>query len=166
LNCGRRPLKLIVRFHVQLRFALPLALLAVLNVSVAEERRVFLLAPTKGAELLHQCSRNTPQGVDGFWTPSSHDVAELEALLEPFLRTGASGRSVLPIDQYHRQYIGFTKRGKHYIYGNFYAVPHAIVSSYEATEPVLICDGGPRFWGIVFSIDSKSFMDLAFNGVA
>jgi hypothetical protein len=151
--------------HVRLCFALLLALLPAVNVSVAQERRVFVLAPSKGAALPQQCSRNTPQGVGGFWMPSSGDVAELEARLEPFLKASSSGRSALPLDQYHRQYIGFTKLGKHYIYGSFYSVPATFVSNYEATEPVLVCDGGSHFWGIVFSVDSKAFMDLAFNGV-
>src|SRR5262249_39204283 len=146
--------------------ALLLALLSVSPVSWAQQRRVFVLAPGKGPALLMQCSRDTPEGVDGFWEPSSGEIAELEARLEPFLKASSSGREVLPLDQYHRQYIGFTKHGKHYIYGSFYVVPGAVVANYEATEPVVVCDGGSHFWGIVFCVDSKGFMDLAFNGIA
>jgi hypothetical protein len=150
----------------RLCFALLLAaLLSLPSVSWAQQRRVFVLAPSKGLVLLKQCSRATPQGVEGFWMPSSGEVADLEGRLVPFLKASASGHEVLPLDQYHRQYIGFTKQGKHYIYGSFYAVPGAVVANYEATEPVLVCDGGSHFWGIVFSIDSKAFMDLAFNGI-
>ena len=149
----------------RLCFALLLALLCLSNVSWAQQRRAFVLAPDKGPALLKQCSRDTPQGVDEFWMPSPGEVTELEARLAPFLKAGPSGREVLPLDQYHRQYIGFTKQGKHYIYGSFYTVPGAFVANYEATEPVLVCDGGSHFWGIVFSVDSKTFMDLAFNGI-
>lgn len=147
-------------------FALFLALLSVSDVSWAQQRRIFVLTTSKGPALLKQCSRDTPQDVDGFWVPSSEEVAELEARLEPFLKASSSGRRVLPLDQYHRQYIGFTKHGKHYIYGSFYAVPGAFVAKYEASEPVLVCDGGSHLWGVVFSVDSKTFMDLAFNGIA
>ena len=151
----------------RLPFALLLVLVGGLSASVAQERRVFVLTPTKGAQLLDQCSRRTPQGVEGFWTPAPRDVTELEALLDKFLRTDSAGRSVLPLDQYHRQYIGFTKSGKRFIYGNFYRAPSAISSTYdEGTQPVIVCDGGPRFWGIVYSAEARSFMDLAFNGVA
>ena len=156
-----------VRFHVRLHLALSLTLLTTVGVSVAEEQRIFVLAPAKGASLLQQCSRSTPQGVDGFWRPSSDDVSELETLLEPFLKTNLSGRPLLPLQQYHRQYVGFTKGGKRYIYGNFYALPRGFEADQdEAVEPVQVCDGGRHFWGIVFAIDSKSFLDLAFNGVA
>jgi hypothetical protein len=105
--------------------------------------------------------------VEGFWTPSSQDVTALEALLEKFLTSDASGKAVLPLDQYHRQYIGFIKGGKRFIYGNFYRAPTTISSKYdEATQPVIVCDGGRSFWGIVFSVESRSFVDLAFNGEA
>jgi len=87
--------------------------------------------------------------------------------LEPFLRTNLSGRTLLPLQQYHRQYVGFTKGGKRYIYGNFYALPLGFSAVQdEAVDPILVCDGGRHFWGIVFAIDSKSFLDLAINGVA
>jgi hypothetical protein len=142
-----------------------LALLSVSNASWAQQSRAFVLTPSKGPELLKQCSRGTPRGVDGFWMPSSGEIAELEARLEPFLKASSQGREVLPLDQYHRQYIGFTRQDKHYIYGSFYAVPGAFLARYEATEAVLVCDGGSHFWGIVFSVDSKAFMDLAFNGI-
>ena len=150
----------------RLCFALLLALLSVSSASWAEQRFIFVLPPSQGPALLKQCSRDTPQGVDGSWMPSPGEVAELEARLEPFLKASSSGREVLPLDRYHRQYIGFKKHGKHYIYGSFYAVPGALVANYEATEPVVVCDGGAHFWGIVFSVDSKAFMDLAFNGIA
>jgi len=153
---------------VRLRLALLLVLLTDLSVSVAQERGVFVLAPTRTAtELLAPCSRLGPQSVDGYWTPSTQEVTEPESLLESFLRTDPTGKSVLPLDQYHRQYIGFMRGGKRFIYGNFYPAPTQITSRYdESTQPVLVCDGGRRFWGIVFSVESKTFVDLAFNGVA
>jgi hypothetical protein len=152
---------------VRLRLALSLALLTSAGVGVAAEQRVFVLAPAKGAALLQQCSRGTPQGVDGFWMPSSQDVSELEGLLQPFLETNPSARPLLPLEQYHRQYVGFTKGGKRYIYGNFYAQPRVFAAHQnEAADPILVCDGGRAFWGIVFSLDLKAFIDLAINGVA
>jgi hypothetical protein len=151
-----------------LRLALFLILLSGLSVGFAEERRVFVLSPASGAAgLLDQCSRRTPEPVEGFWTPSSRDITELETLLGNFLETDAAAKSIRPLDQYHRQYVGFTKGGKRFIYGNFYKAPSHIVSKYdESTQPVVVCDGGRSFWGIEFSLESKSFIDLAFNGEA
>jgi hypothetical protein len=61
-------------------------------------------------------------------------VAELEARLESFSKASSSGREVLPLNQYHRQYICFTKQGKHYIYDSFYAVPGVFVAKYEGIQ--------------------------------
>ena len=89
----------------------------------AQEQRVFVLPAARGPALLQQCSRDTPREVEGFWTPGATDIAALEALLVPYLTGRRSGRPLLPLEQYHRQYVGFTKGAKHYIYGNFYALP-------------------------------------------
>ena len=152
---------------MRLHLSLSLTLLTTVGVSVAEEQRVFVLAPAKGASLLQQCSRTAPQGVDAFWRPSAEDISELETLLEPFLRANPTGRPLLPLQQYHRQYVGFTKGGKRYIYGNFYALPRGFTADQdEAVDPIHVCDGGRHFWGIVFAVDSKSFLELAINGVA
>ena len=32
------------------------------------------------------------------------------------------------------------------------------------TSPVIICDGGTKFWGALFDVESKQFSDLKFNG--
>jgi hypothetical protein len=91
-------------------------------------------------------------------------------LLEPYLQSTSPGRSVLPLSNYHRQYVGFTKDGERYIYGNFY--PSSLSHSSrderdnEAIYPQIICDGGSRFWGIVYSPSLRSFTHLAFNGIA
>lgn len=166
-GCCRAALNSAVRFHVHLRSLLLIVLLGGLSVSVARERSVFVLDPAKGgSKLLDQCSRRTPAGVDGFWTPSPQDIAQLESLLPAFLTADASGKSVLPLERYHRQYLGFLKGGKRFIYGNFYRVSTAISSIYdESTQPVLVCDGGASFWGVVFAVESKTFLDLAFNGL-
>ena len=82
----------------------------------------------------------------------------------PFLKSTKAGSGVLPLSRFHRQYIGFVKDGKRYIYASFY-IPWPDTKN-EASLPVIVCDGGKSFWGIVYSIDTKSFSDLRFNGVA
>jgi hypothetical protein len=147
-----------------LRLILVASLAGLIGVASAEDRRAFILSPTMGAELLKQCSRSTPEDVDGFWAPTTAQIDELEALLVSYLRSTPSGRSLRPLEQYHRQYVGFIKLGKRYIYGSFYAFPFD--SKREATEPIVVCDGGSSFWGVVFSVESKAFTDLSLNGVA
>ncbi len=82
----------------------------------------------------------------------------------PFLKSTPSGSAVLPLTRFHRQYVGFVKDGRRYIYGNFYT-PYTDIKN-EALHPVNICDGGKHFWGIVYSVETKSFSDLQFNGEA
>ena len=65
--------------------------------------------------------------------------------------------------EYHRQYVGIVVNGKRLIYGNFYP---ASVSEYfdEKSTPVVVCDGGASFWGIVFEPESSVFLELQVNG--
>jgi len=159
-----RALRSDVGFRMTLRVFLMAGLAAVVGVAATAERHAFILSPGVGPELLKQCSRPTPENVDGFWIPTTEQITELEALLVPYLKSVPAGRSLRPLEQYHRQYVGFTTRGKRYIYGSFYAF--AVDPKREATEPIIVCDGGSSFWGIVFSVESKLLTDLAINGVA
>jgi hypothetical protein len=142
-------------------FALSLAVLS--ETSVAEGRS-FVLPANEGAPLLAQCSRSAPNNVEAYWIVQQSQIKELEKRLELFLRSSKVGSSALPIKRFSRQYVGFVKGGKRYIYGNFYRAES--ISQGEDNAPAVVCDGGKSFWGIVFSIESKTFQDLKFNGPA
>jgi len=129
----------------------------------------FILSPPSGKELLRQCSRPTPRDVAGFWRPSSHDVDELETSLSAYLEVRRKGNQAIPPSgqAYHRQYIGLTINSEQFIYGNFY--PASAVSDFwkdkQAKLALVVCDGGPAFWGIVFRVSTKSFEEIRFNGL-
>lgn len=137
--------------------ALPFAALGANN-------SVFVLPPYPGAALLRQCSRSTPEGATGYWKPTRRDIAELEKHLVPFLKSTPAGSAALPLTNYHRQYVGFVKDGKRYIYGNFYTPSPDFKN--EASRPIVVCYGGKHFWDVVYSIETESFNDLQFNGEA
>ncbi|MGH8225858.1 MAG: hypothetical protein ACRER1_06875 [Gammaproteobacteria bacterium] len=147
---------------VRIMLALSLGVLS--SACTRANNTAFVLPPYPGAALLLQCSRSTPEGTTDYWKPTYHDIAELEKRLVPFLKSTPSGSAVLPLTKYHRQYVGFVKDGKRYIYGNFYT-PSADIKN-EASRPVVTCDGGKHFWGVVYSMETKSFSDLQFNGEA
>lgn len=153
-----------IKFRMILRLGLLVFVGFVWGVSGAQDAHVFILPPSIGPKLLAQCSRPTPQSVSSFWSPTLQDVAELETLLAPFMRSTPSGAAALPLERFHRQYVGFIRDGKRYIYGNFYAGGFGLQD--EQRQPMVICDGGNYFWGIVFTVESKSFEDLHFNGFA
>lgn len=147
-----------------LRVVFFLSLCVLSSACTRTDKTTFILPPYPGAALLRQCSRSTPEGTTDYWKPTYRNIAELEKRLVPFLESTPSGSAVLPLTNYHRQYVGFVKDGKHYIYGNFYT-PSSDVKN-EASRPVVTCDGGKHFWGIVYSVEAKSFSDLEFNGEA
>jgi hypothetical protein len=121
-----------------------------------------ILKPSQGPELLDQCSRSAPEQVSGFWHPARHQIQELEAGLPGFISSHPNGKLVPPLSQFNRQYTGFIQGGKKYIYGNFFSA--SLIKSKYISNPVVVCDGGPSFWGVVYSIESKTFQELSFNG--
>jgi hypothetical protein len=123
----------------------------------------FIFPITVGPDLLEQCSRSTPTNVSGFWEPTMAQIEELETHLVAYLAARAkSGEAMPPGIAYHRQYVGIISDGARRIYGNFYPGR----KSSRATIPVIICDGGPVFWGIEYDIETKTFMKPNFNGPA
>ena len=124
------------------------------------------IAPTSFAsEITRQCSRPTPNKIETFWRPTEAQIDVLEAKLVAFVRSRASDQSPPQGVSYHRQYVGFTKKGRSFIYGNFYPGDNPLTQS-DRNEPVGVCDGGPYFWGVVFDLESGEFSELEFNGVA
>jgi len=118
----------------------------------------FILSPKVGRELVNQCSRNAPLNVDYFFKPTEIEIRKLEALLPVFLHN----EGARPLSEFNRQYLGFSRSGKKYIYGNFYF--HEVNSANQNAVPVLGCDGGDNFWGIVFSLSTSEFSDFERNG--
>jgi hypothetical protein len=130
----------------------------------------FILPDHAGRSLLKQCSRDTPANVSQFWNPSTQQIQKLESLLPKYLRDGADPRRSIPSNvEYHRQYVGIVVNGKRLIYGNFYPADVLYPTSVfdhldERSTPVVVCDGGPAFWGVVFDPESNAFLDLRVNG--
>jgi hypothetical protein len=134
--------------------------------AIAGDSDSFVLPAEHGPKLLRQCSRPSPNNADGYWTPTTSQITELESLLEAYLQTSVP--RLLPLSNHHRQYVGFMVAGQEFIYGNFYpaGMPPSRTRPGESEYPVLFCDGGDAFWGIVYSVGDKTFKDLRFNGIA
>ena len=130
----------------------------------------FILPVGAGLTLLKQCSRDAPANVSQFWNPSAAQIERLERLLPTYVRGGADPRRHVPGNvEYHRQYLGIVVDGRRLIYGNFYPAgafqPTRPSDRFdEKSTPVVVCDGGPVFWGVVFDPESNAFLDLQVNG--
>ena len=101
------------------------------------------------------------------WEPSGKDLDELETSLAKYLKEREKGGKPVPPKRarYHRQYVGFTRNGERFIYGNFYPAGAEFLAN-ESSKPVQVCDGGPVFWGIVYRVKTQTFEEPQFNGYA
>ena len=87
--------------------------------------------------------------------------SDLEQRLGPYLD---HTQSAIRLELYNRQYVGFIKGGRRYIYGNFFKTEYRATN--PASEPVVVCDGGDWFWSVIYSLDSKTFQEMQINGLA
>lgn len=123
-----------------------------------------ILPEQQGESALAQCSRATPGGITGFWTPSVRQVLEVEKRLPELLI--ASGHNIRLSDS-RRQYVGVIRGDSHLIYINaFPAVePREKWDRGWRSRAFTVCDGGPQFWGLLFNPANPTFLFIDFNGV-
>ena len=114
--------------------------------------------------LFRQCSRDTPRPGSSFWLPTSDQIAELESRLPQLIAAQATPNKSTPstVGEYARQYAGFTLSGTRLIYGSFF--PKSWLNATPRNGAIVICDGGPHVWGVVYDPRQKSFQDLRVNG--
>ena len=140
-----------------------------------------VLPTDEGRKLLDQCSRPTPSLVTSFWTPPASVIAEMEKRLPSVVSNLSVQRA--PLDSvYIRQYIGLVRAdGKRTIYVN--AIDKAYIASLNRMRsqlakgppasvpdttswrivPIVVCDGGVRFWGVEYDQHTKTFKQIRMN---
>ncbi|GAB5534837.1 MAG: hypothetical protein Rubg2KO_10860 [Rubricoccaceae bacterium] len=110
-----------------------------------------------------QCSRSAPDITAG-WPMTDEDAQAVEARLNELVESSTSG-SRLDLVSSVRQYVGAVVDGRQVIYLNaFPASMMATDDDLDLTRPMMVCDGGPNFWGVVFDPETKQFSELDFNG--
>jgi len=136
--------------------------------------------------MFHQCSRSAPAPGEATWQPTGDDIALLESALpaaiaasdlsnrEARLRAIGSIGPPSPVDPpwatapqgWRRQYVGIVRGGHRFIYGNY--APRRPEDEFQThgwrTEPMIICDGGPVFFGAEWDADARGFTHIDFNG--
>ena len=116
------------------------------------------------------CSRNAPPRSRVFWTPSDSDVAELEARIPSLVRTATSDwryrkqfwRLLFTLG---RQYVGVSRGSHRSIYVNFFPWPryHPHEDDGWRCAPILLCDGGPQYFGLEYDLQSKKLTHISWN---
>lgn len=134
-----------------------------------------ILESDKGAKMVEQCSRSVPDNVDAYFDLTKEDVAILENNFRKILSMKATGCclkgwNIENLDDYAFQYIGVVINNRRYIYINAFIVEseddfNNWYKNWE-TNPIVMCDGGDGFWGTLFDLENKSFLQLSVNGVA
>jgi hypothetical protein len=133
-----------------------------------------ILHESKGPELLHQCSRSVPINVTDYWTLDNREVDILEKTFQKVRSIVATeccitGGQVTTLDKFGFQYLGVVIDGKRYIYINAFNIgnPENLDSLYKnwKTSPIVMCDGGDFYWGVLFDIEKRKFSHLSINGI-
>jgi hypothetical protein len=132
------------------------------------------LDSSKGEQLLRQCSRGTPKNISEYWTPTEADIASLEKQFMKVKKIKATAcclinGTIQTLDNFTFQYIGVTIKKKKYIYLNAFRLDNdddfkTFFKNWK-TDPIVMCDGGDYYWGVLFDLDKLKFRDLAINGV-
>jgi hypothetical protein len=125
--------------------------------------------------LLRQCSRSTtPKKVKTYWKPMQNDIEHLENNFNKLYGQSSKtccifGRTIDSLQKFGFQYAGVIMNRRKYIYIN--AFPLSMLDYYKernfdlTKQPVVVCDGGPSLWGVLFDIEKLEFSSLAFNGI-
>ncbi len=102
--------------------------------------------------------------------PTDGDIAVLETALAPALLghqiKGGPDFSRAP-DGWQRQYVGYVRGGRRFIYGSFlYVGRHPPKRWRTGIGSSGVCDGGPAEFGIEYDVAARRFTHMAFNGPA
>lgn len=110
------------------------------------------------------CSRTAPAGMTGFWEVPAADVAGVDAALLKHLHdSGLEKGLVLAPTKYERQFLGFRRGNRRFIYVNAFASRFLRAVGDSRKEIPRICDGGSLSWGIEYDVKRASFAHFAPN---
>ena len=154
--------------------------------------RGVLFAPERALQLLKQCSRTRFPAVRETWQPTIEQLPALEetvaAILEGRLAKYRWSESYRPhARDYYRQYVGIVLNGRKVIYINGFGTSYswhvqmwprpitalelqALPEAFRDPDswrrvPVVVCDGGPTYFGAIYDPEAGRVDEFSFNGV-
>ncbi|WP_298514229.1 hypothetical protein [uncultured Kordia sp.] len=123
-----------------------------------------------GKQLVHQCSRPSPRGATQFFDLTENDVLTLHTNFKKVYELEPAedffiDYAITNLEAYAYQYVGFIYKGTRYVYINAFTIENATITRHDWKNiPMVVCDGGPQLWGVVFDMDKKRFYNLYLNG--
>jgi hypothetical protein len=111
---------------------------------------------------------------EGFWTPATSQLREVERSLPTFLRKEMQTRPLGELSEvialapkYRRQYVGMISNGRKIIWIN--CIPQKSEKGVDPfanwnREIIDVSDGGSSFWGVTYDLERHSFDRLILNG--
>ena len=131
------------------------------------------LKPEHAKSLLNQCSRSTPKNISDSWAVSDSEISQIHEHFNKLKSLKSSGCCIEglklnSLDAYAFQYLGVTIKKRRYIYVNaFFVDPEYFEEWYKEWEikPMVFCDGGESFWGVLFDLERSKFEQLNINGI-
>ena len=142
-----------------------------------DPRDGIVLSLEHATDVIHQCSRSSPGSVEGSWLPAEREIRDLEARLPQALNDALakSGRPAERSRDIGRQYAGLRVAGRKIIYVNGFPLSMIQTEARNTPRPsrdgwktraVMVCDGGPAFFGVEYDPKTRTFSNFAFNGIA
>ena len=131
--------------------------------------RSIVLSPSSAPSFRQLCSRPGLPNFEDTWSPSPADIDRMERDFARLRRLRSRGCCltnwrIRDINSYYRQYVGVVVNGRLCIYINAFPVePGNDLTSMPATH---WCDGGDSYWGALYDVERRVFLELAFNGLA
>jgi hypothetical protein len=140
-------------------------------VSQSAQPSWIILPPEEAEHFLHPCSRPTPEGLSGSWTPTPADIDPAEALLPR--RIAAEIAKVRPEfrpkkpARYYRQYGGVLLGDRRLIFvvglSKAMVDRRPVAFSSWRQEILRLCDFGSQVFGAVFDPKAKAFTSFEFD---
>jgi hypothetical protein len=149
------------------------AMLPLLCVTTARARTILrpmfvgepeVLAGVQARAVFKQCSRSAPVPSRILSGPLPTEIEQLEEIVHRHISVEYEANRPSPPDAtpYARQYVAYQSGAHRMIYGNYFPPSYAL----RRGRAVVICDGGPQFWGIALNPKTGKVESLAFNGPA
>ena len=137
-----------------------LALAFLFTVGTATAAKAPMAFPLKVSAFsagFHNCSRPIPQGMTSFWQVNPPDVEKIDQSLVQYLEiTALTKRLRKPTSAFGRQYLGFSRGEKRFIYINAYLK----ASGDTKSTYVKRCEASNQTWGIEYDMQQKVFANF------